>query len=162
MASKNDLTQRHWLSVIMVATAFMILLFTVIGKVLEKKLEPTADIEPLPFATLSRISISTWSASLNANTEKCNQQPVVISEQQCLNLFAVWRSFKPIAVLNQQASQKPMLSITLTLETEEFWMLYLEPSIGLTRATDHKTLLLSPQQLKTMLPDQLLNYWRKQ
>lgn len=161
MASQRSLTQHQWLSIMMIATAFMILLFTVIGKVLEQKLAAPIPNQALPFSHLSKISIGEWSAALNTENNTCTQQPKVIPSSQCFELFEQWHKFEPIANSNLMA-QTPMLTLELELETNQTWYLYLEPSLALAQANSQNFFMLTPKQLKRLLPDQLLNFWRTQ
>ena len=178
--------QRLWLNVIIIATAFMILLFTVVGKLMEDK-SPAATVET-PFADLTELRIGNW--HVKQTNQQCQQSQQLLSTNECFELIQHWQSFKPTAWLSKKNSPV-VLSIVMTFQPDpsrqtgpsnhqQFWQLQLadRPKLSYQAVESEKSktrnpnstaghamtndILLTDKQLRLLFPRALLTKWLPQ
>ena len=178
--------QRLWLNVIIIATAFMILLFTVVGKLMEDK-SPAATVET-PFADLTELRIGNW--HVKQTNQQCQQSQQLLSTSECFELIQHWQSFKPTAWLSKKNSPV-VLSIVMTFQPDpsrqtgpsnhqQFWQLQLadRPKLSYQAVESEKSktrnpnstaghamtndILLTDKQLSLLFPRALLTKWLPQ
>ncbi len=157
MASqKKPLNQRQWLNIMTVATAFMILIFVMVGKVVEKKLTPES-LER-PFSNLQKIRIADWNAE--RNKDGCFQSPNILSTQQCVSLFDAWRNFSPSAWLQETQNAETVLNIEITLPSnQQQWQLKWNQLTLLQQTDSSQAIILNPAQTSELFPKTLLQTW---
>ncbi len=139
-----------------VATAFMILIFVMVGKVVEKKLTPESSVRP--FADMQKIRIADWSAEVN--NDGCLQSRAVLSPQQCLSLFDAWRNFSPSAWLQETQNAETVLNIEITLPSnQQQWQLKWNQLTLLQQTDASQAIILNPAQTSQLFPNTLLQTW---
>lgn len=162
MAKKNTLTQRHWLTLIMLATSFMILLFTITGKIISKKTEP----EPTTFIfqSLESLSIDTWRAQqLDSNNQDCIDNANLLSSKECRQLFAAWRTLQPTAIIYEPSDMSQVLQVNLSFgNTSQQWYFSLNPTPRIIDQRNQQSLLIELNQVSQLFPKTVLNYLRQQ
>lgn len=153
---KKPLNQRQWLNIMTVATAFMILIFVMVGKVVEKKLTPESSDRP--FSDMQKIRIADWSAELNK--DGCLQSRNILSAQQCLSLFDAWRNFSPSAWLQDTRNAETVLNIEITLPSnQQQWQLKWNQLTLLQQTDAPRAIILNPAQTSELFPTALLQTW---
>ncbi len=154
MATTNSsLSHRQWLNVIIIAIAFMMLLFVVIGKVMEKKL--SSNNSSFPFERITGIQIEYWQATVRAG--EIQQSPELLTQLELSQLFRRWRSLQSYAWSNE-INDAQALAVTLSFNDrdKEAWRLLLSSPPMLQKTNESKALLLDDEKLTQLIPDRLL------
>ncbi|NVK89484.1 MAG: hypothetical protein HWE13_15205 [Gammaproteobacteria bacterium] len=164
-ASKSALNQRQWLTVIMLATAFMILLFTIIGKIFEQRAESQLAVSHAYFADINAITLGDWTVRLLVlpdGSQECRDNANLLSATECSAYIDHWRQLQPQAILNQTDTEgKEFIAISLERQTRtEQWRFYPNALPRLVNLDTQTTVFLSNQQVRQLFPERLLKHWR--
>ncbi|WP_144392994.1 hypothetical protein [Pleionea sediminis] len=159
MAAKPiRLTQKQWLNIIIISIAFMILLFTLVGQILEKKLTHSTESEA-PFKNIEKLQIDNWSA-IQINSD-CQQSKKLVSVNQCLVILEEWRTYSPMVITNEFDKGKTVLNLEVSIDSQKSsWQLKLHNQQLMLISQEQKlAFILTTEQRKSLFPDELLKNW---
>lgn len=158
MASpKKPMTHRQWLNIMTVTTAFMILLFVIVGRIMEQKLTPAAPPER-PFADIQSLSIGDWQATLSETGWK--QSPSLLTETELAVMMHHWQKFEPTAWSNQ-LNHPEVLTVAVTInQTTHTWRLLLGELPLLLTDQRPSAIVLSTSEFNRLFPSNLLKHWK--
>ncbi len=156
-SSKKPMTQRQWLNIMTVTTAFMILLFVIVGRIMEQKLAPA---EPLdrPFKNIQSLTIADWQVSLS--DDGWQQLPEWLTESELTTMMHRWQNFQPTAWSNQSDFPEVLTMTLINSNKTERWRLLLGDMPLLKSELQDNAIVLSNSEFNRLFPPALLHHWK--
>ncbi len=157
MAKKASLNQRQWLNIIIFASAIMILIFTIAGKIIEQKTTPINDRPTNPFTHVNAIQIGNWLVEKKGSLWQ--QSRPLLEKEELQRWLHYWQTFSTTA--RQSASNRePHLEIIITDKQQSVhWFLVLDELPLLQPANSATAYILTQQQYNQLFPLGLLQHW---
>lgn len=156
-SSKKPMTHRQWLNIMTVTTAFMILLFVIVGRIMEQKLTP-AEPPERPFASIQALTVGDWQVTLSP--DGWLQRPRLLTETELATMMHHWQQFEP-TVWSNQVNHPEVFTVDVTVnQITQRWRLLLGELPLLHTEQQSSAIVLNKSEFNRLFPTNLLEHWK--